>query len=50
MFNEKTSHTQPDDTSITQKETISKSNEKDEIWIELEDMSSQKKEIYSKMP
>ena len=50
MFNEKTSHTQPDDTSITQKETISKSNEKDEIWIELEDMSSQKKEIYCKMP
>ena len=39
MFNEKTSHTQPDDTSITQKETISGSNEKDEIWIELEDMS-----------
>ena len=39
MFNEKTSHMQPDDTSITQKETISESNEKDEIWIELDDMS-----------
>ena len=43
MLNEKTSHTQPDDTSITQKETISESNEKDEIWIELENMSPQKK-------
>ena len=38
--------TPPDDTGIPQKVNNSKSNEKDEIWIELEDMSLQKKEIY----
>ena len=38
--------TPPDDTSTPQKVNNSKSNEKDEIWIELEDMSLQKKEIY----
>ena len=35
--------TPPDNKSITQKENNSESNEKDEIWIELEDMSPQKK-------
>ena len=35
--------TPPDNTGRTQKENNSESNEKDEIWIELEDMSPQKK-------
>ena len=35
-----------DDTGTPQKENNSESNEKDEIWIELEDMPLQKKEIY----
>ena len=35
--------TPPDDTSTTQKGNNSKSNEKDEIWMELEDMSPNKK-------
>ena len=38
--------TPPDGTGTPQKVNNSKSNEKDEIWIELEDMSLQKKEIY----
>ena len=38
--------TPPDDIGTPQKVNNSKSNEKDEIWIELEDMSLQKKEIY----
>ena len=38
--------TPPDDTGTTQKESNSESNEKDEIWIELKDMSPQKKKIY----
>ena len=38
--------TPPDDTGTTQKEGNRESNEKDEIWIELEDISPQKKEIY----
>ena len=37
--------TPPDDTGTTQKENNSESNDKDEIWIELEDMSPQKKEV-----
>ena len=35
--------TPPDDTGTTQKENNSESNDKDEIWIELEDMSPQKR-------
>ena len=35
--------TPPDDTGTTQKESNSESNEKDEIWIELKEMSPQKK-------
>ena len=35
--------TPPDDTGKTQKESNSESNEKDEIWIELKEMSPQKK-------
>ena len=38
----------PDETSTAQKENDSESNEKDEIWIELEDMSPQKKETTDK--
>ena len=38
----------PDETSTAQKENDSQSNEKDEIWIELEDMSPQKKETTDK--
>ena len=38
----------PDETSTVQKENDSESNEKDEIWIELEDMSPQKKETTDK--
>ena len=40
--------TPPDDTGTPQKENNSKSNEKDEIWIELEDMSLQKKKSTDK--
>ena len=35
--------TPPDDTSTTQKGNNIESNEKDEIWMELEDMSPNKK-------
>ena len=42
--------TPPDNTSTTRKEKNSESNEKDEIWIELEDMSSQKKKKKRKKP
>ena len=35
--------TPPDDTSTTHKKNNSESNEKDEIWMELEDMSPNKK-------
>ena len=38
----------PDETSTAQKENDSESNEKDEIWIELEDMSPQKKDTTDK--
>ena len=38
----------PDETGTAQKENDSESNEKDEIWIELEDMSPQKKETTDK--
>ena len=37
-----------DDTGATQKENNSESNEKDEMWIELEDMSLQKKKSTDK--
>ena len=37
-----------DDTGATQKENNSESNEKDEMWIELEDMSPQKKKSTDK--
>ena len=40
--------TPPDDTGTTQKEINSESNKKDEIWIELEDMSPQKKKFTDK--
>ena len=40
--------TPPDETSTTQKENNSESNEKDEIWIVLEDKSPQKKETTDK--
>ena len=40
--------TPPDNTGRTQKENNSESNEKDEIWIELEDMSPQKKKSTNK--
>ena len=40
--------TPPDDTGTTQKENNSESNEKDEIWIELEDMSPQKRKSTDK--
>ena len=40
--------TPPDNTGTAQKENNSESNEKDEIWIELEDISPQKKKSADK--
>ena len=40
--------TPPDDTGIAKKENKSECNEKDEIWIELEDMSPQEKKSADK--
>ena len=40
--------TPPDDTGIAKKENNSECNEKDEIWIELEDMSPQEKKSTDK--
>ena len=40
--------TPTNDTSTTQKEDNSESNEKDDIWIELEDMSPLKKKSADK--